>query len=791
MKGWVAPAVVSALLVATPAPAHHTPVDASPRTGSLHALLINGGSAPATNYLSHLQHLKDMVDLLRRRGVAPERIHVFSADGEDAGADLATRDVLPPDFWLLEGTDAGNRLKPRVEQIDTRWDAVRLHPARLAGLREWFGGAQRTILPGDRLFVFVTDHGTSGRGNPEQGAISLWHEKLTVAEFRTLLAKLAPGVQVVFLMSQCYSGAFAGLMSTASNPPPSDVCGFFSTTADDRAYGCYPEGSDRDRLGHAFEFIEALGRRTNTALAHLDVMVSDAAPDRPLRTSDVYLARLVAAEAARRGATVDETTDALLGEAWRNRGAWEPEIRLLDAIGNAFGTFSPRRVAELAVRRRDLAGVTKEMRSAADRWKAGLNDLRATLLARFVDTHPDWRAALAPAALDTLSAGERAERLGLLLAEYGAFAGAQDDLWPRIEHLHDFATRGSEAAWRLEVRLAAADRMRTILVGIAGRVLVGRDRRQPVGRETADALEARSLDRLEACEALEPGRLPRGDTSSARPGRDPFPPLASDLALLDEIQPSWLGLRFAAVPDAVRRTRALSAGASRVEAVEPDSPARDAGITQGDIVLGPPGHPFASRNEIREWTMTSPRDVPLPLVLLRGAASSDEAQEIVVSVTLRSYPAVSPALADPPAVGAAAPVLAGGLAALPGSQLPDVSVRAHLLFFWATWCGPCKLAVPEVLAFAAARGLPVLAVTDESAEIVSRFLARRKDPFFESIAIDAQRKYFVGYGVSGTPTIVLVDGTGTVRLRQVGYRRDRGLEVEGWHWAGGQAPSGR
>src|SRR5512139_1293264 len=222
MKGWVAPAVVSALLVAPPGAATQPPVEASPRTGSLHALLVNGGSAPATNYLSHLQHLKDMVELLRERGVAPERIHVFSADGEDEGADLATRDVLPPEFWLLDGTAIGNRLKPRVEQIDTRWDGVRLHPARLAGLRQWFDEARRTIAAGDRLFVFVTDHGTSGRGNPEAGAISLWHEKLTVAEFRTLLARLAPGVQVVFLMSQCYSGAFAGLMSAASDAPRGD-----------------------------------------------------------------------------------------------------------------------------------------------------------------------------------------------------------------------------------------------------------------------------------------------------------------------------------------------------------------------------------------------------------------------------------------------------------------------------------------------------------------------------------------------------------------------------------------
>src|SRR5207247_7812377 len=106
------------------------------RNGVVHVLLINGGSQPASNYLSHLQHLQDMVELLRRRGVAPERIHVFSADGEDPAADLTTRDTTPPDFWLIEDTGLGNRLKPSVQLTDTSWRAVTLHPARLADLRQ-------------------------------------------------------------------------------------------------------------------------------------------------------------------------------------------------------------------------------------------------------------------------------------------------------------------------------------------------------------------------------------------------------------------------------------------------------------------------------------------------------------------------------------------------------------------------------------------------------------------------------------------------------------------------------
>src|SRR5947209_115273 len=284
-----------------------------PRTGVVHALLINGGSQPASNYLSHLQHLQEMVELLRRRGITPERIHVFSADGEEPAADLTTRDTTPADFWLIEDTSLGKRLKPVVQLIDTSWGAVKLHPARLAELRQWFDTAQREILPGDRLLVFVTDHGGPGRSGPGSGTISLWHEQLTVRELRLLLDRLAPKVQVVTVMSQCYSGAFADLMydGGAGAPPSGNTCGFFATTAEDKAYGCYPEGQDRDRIGYAFELIDALNQQSTVAQAHTQVMQSDSTPDRPRRTSDAYLSHLVSDEAKERGIERDERADAL------------------------------------------------------------------------------------------------------------------------------------------------------------------------------------------------------------------------------------------------------------------------------------------------------------------------------------------------------------------------------------------------------------------------------------------------------------------------------------------------
>jgi thiol-disulfide isomerase/thioredoxin len=745
----------------------------------VHALLINGGDRPESNYLSHFHHLEDMVEVLRGRGVADARIHVFSGDGEDPAADLATRDLPPADFWILEGTRIGERLKPQTRLVDTRWPGLTLRPARQQALREWFETARTRLAPGDRLLLFVTDHGTGDDDDPDNSAISLWHEKLTVRELRSLLGLLPAGVRVAMVMSQCYSGAFAGAIAEGSATPSGDVCGFFSTSARRKAYGCYPEGRDRDRMGHAFHFIEALGRRATTSEAHLDVLAEDDTPDVPLRTSDTYLARIVADEAAARGLELEALADTLLAQAWRTRAAWEPELRLLDRVGTAFGTFSPRSLSEIAARDRELEGVHKQIAAYAETWGDARTQLADALASDFLRGQPDWQARVEPGAWEKLGTPDRARLLAELAAQLQERARAEPDTWAKLETFKEKAARAAQARWRLEVRRAALQRMRAILVGVAGRVLLHVDAAPPASG-SRHAAHREALAGLDRCEAFAPGDAGPVVTDNP-PSRPAFPPLATELAILEEVSPSWLGVRFRSVAAQVRGERRLPAGATFLDAVYPGSPAERAGLQPGDIVLGTPGRPFETSRQLREWTLTAPRGVPLTLAALRpGAEGADRAFE--AKLVLGIVPVDLPRLPDPPQVGERAPVLPPALRSVGRPSLPEVRGRAHLLFFWATWCGPCKAAVPEVRALAEARGLPIVAISDEDAETVSAFLEQRTEPFLEGVAVDPLRQSFMAFGVSGTPTLLLVDAGGVIRHRQVGYRREHGLTVEGWTW---------
>lgn len=749
--------------------------------GELHAVLINGGSSPPANYLSHLNHLQEMVEVLERRGVPRQRIHIFSADGEDVARDLAVRDVLPEEFWLLEGTRIGDALKPRTELTDTRWPGVVIQPARRDAIRRWFTRAGKTMGAGDRLLLFVTDHGTVNRDDLDNGAISLWREELTVEELRAMLGRLPSEVDVVMVMSQCYSGTFANAMyRIGTDEPLGNVCGFFSTRRDLQAYGCYPEGRDKDRLGHAFRMIDALGRHQSTAEAHRELLITDSTPDVPLRTSDLYMERVLADEAREQGWEFDRRVDFYLAEAWKDRASWEPQIRLLDQIGDTFGTFSPRSLAELSEHSERLPPLRDKMKTYAEHWNRALVVVKTENLGGLLEARPEWEERLQRETVQELDAEGRRVLLEELLPDLMWHARRDGELWRRLDLLRERTELASQARWRLDVRRAALLRMRSILVAIAGEVLLG--------EHSADSTEPgmselTAISELRSCEELTPGDLGRAALASA-PSVDRYPPLADELQLLEDVVPSWLGVRFAPIPDGVRAERDLLPGAAILQAVYPDSPAKEAGLEVGDIVVGPPGSPFDAYGQLREWTITSPRDTALPLLALRPGAQVEGDRTFEATLFLRRYPMEWPELPGPPKVGDHAPLLPGGLQAVGSDQLADLEGRPHMLFFWATWCQPCKRAVPEVMAYGAAMGVPVIAISDEDVETVSSFVESRSSSFFDLVATDPLRRAFISYGVSGTPTIVLVDEEGRVRHRQVGYEPKGGLEIEGWDWSG-------
>jgi hypothetical protein len=88
------------------------------------------------------------------------------------------------------------------------------------------------------------------------------------------------------------------------------------------------------------------------------------------------------------------------------------------------------------------------------------------------------------------------------------------------------------------------------------------------------------------------------------------------------------------------------------------------------------------------------------------------------------------------------------------------------------------------MALGAARGIEVVAVTDEDPALLERFFAESAEPFPSVVAIDPYRMVFQSFGVSGTPTFVLIGADGAVEHYQTGYSVAKGITVDGWRWEG-------
>jgi thiol-disulfide isomerase/thioredoxin len=751
------------------------PAPASPRPavdmGRLSVLMINGGSRPPLNFQSHLLHVRELYALLQQAGVRPDQVSILSADGADPANDLAVREVEPGgDFWLLHGTRLERALGTQVTYANSEVPGATLQAATKENLTAWFEAARRRLRAGDTLLLYVTDHGTKNADDLTNNRITLWgeHESLAVSELRELLDRLDPGVRVVMLMSQCFSGAFGSLIDVHAvhGVPRGNVCGYFSSTADRPAYGCYPENRGRENVGYSFLFLQALRIRPRFPDAQAAVLVNDQTPDVPITTSSEYAARLLGAAAEKAGEQPVPFTDALLREAWHDKGAWEPDIRQLDRIGQAFGVFSPRSLAELEDQATRLPDISEQFKNYSGAWKGALGDLTQANLNRFLAVYPDWGKRANDAELAKLDP-DAARALGrALLADLAPYTRADRRTNARLAVLREKSEAAAEPTYRMDVRLGVVLRMRAILTDIAGRVYLA-TRGSPEERAAYAAVRG--------CEDFTLG------SGAPLPGpvtlveRDPFPRFEDDVRVAEQILPAWMGIRFKAATPAQRQPLDLKDGAAAVVTVFPDSPAEAAGFQLGDLVAGPPGAHFTEPNQIREWTMLSRIDRPAPLDIAR------EGKWLRLTLVPKPFPQKWPSLPGPPEVGSLAPPLSvaqyrGTLPATLAGSAP------HLLFFWATWCAPCKASLPEVLALEVDTHTPVIAITDEPSEQLDAFFRDFGKPFPAVVAIDEFRKAFQAYGVSGTPTFVLVDASGTVRAYGTGYNADKGLPVDGWTW---------
>jgi thiol-disulfide isomerase/thioredoxin len=116
-------------------------------------------------------------------------------------------------------------------------------------------------------------------------------------------------------------------------------------------------------------------------------------------------------------------------------------------------------------------------------------------------------------------------------------------------------------------------------------------------------------------------------------------------------------------------------------------------------------------------------------------------------------------------------------------RLADFKGKVVVMDFWGSWCPPCRLELPKFQAlYDKYKGNPNVVFLGMNWErgdepearmkAVTEFMAKNQYTF--PVVIDHERVAANAYEIPGFPTVFMIDETGTVRYRNVGY--EQGVE---------------
>ncbi|MFN3199188.1 MAG: redoxin domain-containing protein [Bradymonadia bacterium] len=706
---------------------------------ALKVAVIAGGDTPESNYNSHLTHVRQLTEALVERGVSPEDITVFWADGEDPKPDRAVR--RRPDVkgaWIIEGSavDAPTQIPLEIE--NTTLKGFTLHTASRASIQRWASTLGPTLSPDDTVLLAVTDHGVPDETYAGNTAVSLWGERWTVAHAAEDLASLSKAGRVVMWMSQCFSGGFDALPESLPN-----VCGAFSTTAERVAYGCYPDLATQDDIGHFMRLLDGLEGSGSLAAASDAALVLDDTPDVPHLTSDALLWRHLARTSEQTGVPLATFVD-------QNRSEPAPSTALIEEVSRAYGLGPLPTYAALSERLDALANMRDALLTWRDRWQEPLTMVQDDAVA-------PWSTRF----LGGVKRGARRDQLRSL--RRGAVALAQKTLkatperWRSARIVHT-RLKEADALWmHIEQQEAAALRVAYLMARDAGLT------------HLSDA-ERRDFERLRQCESSplwSPRAVPNPNPASKT--RNPPVPFETLRQRVDRLRPAFAGVRFD------RKPHPEAPAALVIQGLDPDGPGQRAGMRTGDIILALGGAPLKYPESFLLPLMLQPPGVPLQVGLERDGT------RLEVSLTPTVAPLPPPLLA----VGDQVPELI--TTSVQGTPPELGQGRRVMLFFWATWCRPCKAALPTLQAWAREHDAVVWAIAQEPPETVSGFLKRFPQwPGFP-VSVDPSGATFEQFQVLSTPTFIEVAPDGTLVDGGEGFDGVLPLKDEGSE-RGGLAP---
>jgi peroxiredoxin len=108
----------------------------------------------------------------------------------------------------------------------------------------------------------------------------------------------------------------------------------------------------------------------------------------------------------------------------------------------------------------------------------------------------------------------------------------------------------------------------------------------------------------------------------------------------------------------------------------------------------------------------------------------------------------------------------------PNLRLGEQRGRVVMVNFWATWCGPCRVELPQLAKLHdryRGSGFVLLGVNIDEDPNAARALAGKLGLKFP-VLLDTDKKVVAAYDLNAMPATVLIDKDGRVRHLHRGYR---------------------